>query len=414
MTSRNTTLHRWILLVLAAALVISGVACTSGKPTHPSHRPTLTGIDVLTREGFAPLAGQRVGLITNHTGLNAEGVDTVTLLHQSPQVQLVALLSPEHGVAGQLDQENIADAKDPATGLPIYSLYGQTRRPTAQMIAGIDTLVFDIQDIGTRFYTYISTMGEAMVAAAEHGKRFVVLDRPNPLGGLLVEGPMLDGDKQSFVGWHDMPVRHGMTVGELALMIKAERGLELELVVIRCENWSRDQDWVQTALRWVNPSPNMRSVTQALLYPGIGLLETTNVSVGRGTDSPFEVLGAPWIDALQLAQELGALGLKGVAFVPIRFTPESSTFAGELCGGVNVVITHRQDFTPVATGLAIAATLRKLYPKDWQHERYLRLMGNAAVQERLDAGDDWRSVVSSASAGVDAFKKRREQFLLYE
>lgn len=401
-------------LTLAGLMVIFSAACSTTPGKHTTDYSTLTGIDVLTRDGFTPLADQRVGLITNHTGLSREGVDTLTLFHRSEHVNLVAIFSPEHGFAGKLDEDNIADGKDPATGLPIYSLYGQTRRPTAQMLAQVDTLVFDIQDIGTRFYTYLSTMGEAMVAAAEHGKRFVVLDRPNPLGGVAIEGPMLDADKQSFVGWHSLPVRHGMTVGELALMIKAERGLELELDIIRCENWRREQDWAKTSLTWVNPSPNMRSVTQALLYPGIGLLETTNVSVGRGTDSPFEVFGAPWINPRQLAYELNALGLKGVAFVPIRFTPESSTFAGELCGGVNVVITNQQDYTPVATGLAIAATLRQVYPDHWRHERYLRLLGSAAVQARLDATDNWRSVVSSASAGVDAFQKRRERFLLYE
>ncbi|MFN3168214.1 MAG: exo-beta-N-acetylmuramidase NamZ domain-containing protein [Phycisphaeraceae bacterium] len=407
--------HRWVgWIARLFVLVFTLSGCTAAAEVQSQAPGALTGIDVLTRDGMARFEGQRIGLITNHTGLNRDGVTTIRLFHGEEGTNLTAIFSPEHGIAGQLDQSDIADGTDPATGLPVFSLYGKTRRPTAEMLKHIDTLVFDIQDIGTRFYTYISTMGEAMVAAAQHGKRFVVLDRPNPLGGVRVAGPMLDAGKQSFVGWHALPVRHGMTIGELARMIKDERGLDLQLDVVKCENWSRAQGWAQTGLTWVNPSPNMRSLTQALLYPGVGLLETTNVSVGRGTDTPFEVIGAPWIDQRELANRLNGLELPGVAFVPVRFTPDASTFEGEACGGVNLVITDHDAFEPVSTGLAIAATLRQTYPDDWDHGRYPRLLGNDAVMQRIDAKADWQDVVDASRRGVDAFMQRRERYLIYE
>jgi uncharacterized protein YbbC (DUF1343 family) len=265
-------------------------------------------------------------------------------------VQLAALFSPEHGFEGKLDVSKIGDTKDVSTGLKVHSLYGETRRPTAEMLADIDTVVFDIQDIGARFYTYVSTMGEAMQAAAESKKRFVVLDRPNPIGGIAVAGPMLDRGKESFVGFHRLPVRHGMTIGELARLFKAELKLDLELEVIACEGWQRGDLWDATGLAWINPSPNMRSLTQALLYPGIGLLETTNLSVGRGTDTPFEVIGAPWLDGRKLAAALASRNIPGVTFVPVAFTPASSKFAEKPCGGVNIIITDRERFEPLRTG----------------------------------------------------------------
>src|SRR5690606_11706119 len=294
----------------------------------------LTGIDVLQRDNFAALAGKRVGLITNHTGVNRDGVSTVTILHEADEVDLRLLFSPEHGFAGKLDVSRIGDVTDEATGLKVISLYGETRTPSAESLAGLDVLVFDIQDIGARFYTYISTMGNAMKAAAQHDVAFVVLDRPNPITGTIVAGPVLDEGLKSFVGYHPIAVRHGMTAGELATMFNDELNLGLDLSVIRMERWNRGDYYDATGLLWINPSPNMRNLHEAVLYPGIGLLETTNVSVGRGTDTPFEVLGAPWIDARRLASELNAAGLPGVAFVPIRFTPDTSKHAGEECGGI--------------------------------------------------------------------------------
>ncbi len=374
----------------------------------------LTGIDVLERDGFKQLQGRRVGLITNQTGVNRRGESTVRLLSAAKGVELRALFSPEHGIEGKLDVANIADASDAATGLKVFSLYGKTRRPTAESLAGIDTLVFDIQDIGTRFYTYVSTMGEAMIAAAEHKVRFVVLDRPNPIGGALVAGPVLDAGRESFTAFHRLPVRHGMTVGELARMINAERRLGVDLEVIRVDGWRRSDLFDATGLLWVNPSPNMRNLNQALLYPGIGLLETTNLSVGRGTDTPFELVGAPWLDGLQLAGKLNAAGIAGVRFVPVRFTPTSSKFVGQACGGVNILITDRARFDPLRTGLEIARQLRTLHPKEWDAPAYDRLLANRRVLDAVLEAKPVAEIEALWQPDLDEFLRRRAQFLLYE
>jgi uncharacterized protein YbbC (DUF1343 family) len=374
----------------------------------------LTGIDVLQRDDYRQLAGRNVGLITNHTGLNQAGVSTVELLHASKQVNLVALFSPEHGFAGKLDTAKIGDARDQLTGLKIHSLYGESRAPTAESLQGVDTLVFDIQDIGTRFYTYISTMGNAMKAASEHGIRFVVLDRPNPIGGSEVQGPVLDIGSESFVGFHPMPVRHGMTIGELARMFTAELKLDLELEVIAVEGWRRADFFDATGLTWTNPSPNMRSLTQAHLYPGIGLLETTNLSVGRGTDTPFEVIGAPWIEPRSLARELNYSKQAGVRFVPIRFTPDDSKFKEELCGGINFIVTNRDSFDPLATGLTVAVTLRRLYPNDWETASLNRLLANVATCDAILAGKSVREIREGYETGLHSFKSRRSAYLIYD
>ncbi len=374
----------------------------------------LTGIDVLRRDGFRQLDGRRVGLITNHTGVDRRGVGTARLLHEAPGVELIALFSPEHGFAGQLDEANVADGRHQATGLPIHSLYGKTHKPTAEKLRGIDTLVFDIQDIGARFYTYISTMGHAMQAAAEHGLRFVVLDRPNPIGGTLATGPMLDAGRESFVAFHRLPVRHGMTVGELARMFDREFKLGLDLQVVQMEGWRRGDLFDATGLLWVNPSPNMRSLTQALLYPGIGLLETTNLSVGRGTDTPFEVIGAPWIDGRRLARALNGCQLPGVRFVPVRFTPDSSKFADKPCGGVNIIVTRRDVFRPVRTGLEIARQLHAIYPATWNAKAYDRLLGNKTVLEALLDGKTVEKIETLCQPALAEFRERRAGALLYE
>lgn len=373
----------------------------------------LCGIDVLQRREFRELRDRRVGLITNHTGVNRDGISTVNLLHDAENVSLVALFSPEHGFEGKLDVSKIDDAKDSATGLKIYSLYGKTRRPTKEMLSDVDTVVFDIQDIGARFYTYVSTMGEAMKAAAEHGKRFVVLDRPNPINGADAAGPMLDSGKESFVGFHHLPVRHGMTIGELAQMFRTELSLKLDLQIIRCDGWDRDEFWDTTGLVWVNPSPNMRCLTQALLYPGIGLIETTNLSVGRGTDTPFEVIGAPWIQPRRLAAALNANNVPGVTFIPVRFTPESSKYAKQECGGLNIVITDRSQFEPLITGFEICHQLQRLYPNDWKAKDAIRLLGNDATLDAILAGQSAVEIRRIASAGIEDFRQRRKKFLLY-
>jgi uncharacterized protein YbbC (DUF1343 family) len=373
----------------------------------------LTGIDVLVRDGFDRLRGRRVGLITNHTGVNGKGVPDAKLLQQAPGVTLVRLFSPEHGFEGRLDVSKIGHARDPATGLEIFSLYGETRRPTPESLEGIDTLVFDIQDIGARFYTYVSTMGYAMQAAAERKLRFVVLDRPNPIGGLDVEGPVLDAGRESFTAFHRIPVRHGMTVGELAGLFNAELKLGLDLQVVRAEGWRRRDFYDATGLTWINPSPNMRSLNAALLYPGIGLLETTNLSVGRGTDTPFELIGAPWIDGAELARELNRAAPGGLRFVPVAFTPTASVFKGERCGGVNILIAHRHLVRPVRAGLTIALALRRLYPQAWKSEGFIRLLGHERTFRAVLDGRPLDEIEAAFAPEREEFLKRRAPFLLY-
>jgi uncharacterized protein YbbC (DUF1343 family) len=373
----------------------------------------LTGIDVLERDDFRQLAGRNIGLITNQTGINRSGAGDIQLLHEANSINLIAIFNPEHGLFGKLDVSLIEDSRDPITGIKVYSLYGKSRRPTAEMLTGVDTLVFDIQDIGTRFYTYISTMGHAMQAAAEHGVRFVVLDRPNPINGIIVNGPVLDKGRESFTAFHRLPVRHGMTTGELARMFKAELQLDLELEIIPLEGWQRTGYFDSTGLPWVNPSPNMRSLTEAILYPGIGLLETTNLSVGRGTDTPFELFGAPWLDGDLLALELNRLELPGVLFSPVQFTPDSSKFEGELCRGVSIRIIDREKFEPIRTGLEIALQLRLLYPQVWEIDSYDRLLGNTSVLEAIRRGQHFSEIMEIYKPSLEAFRLRRSQYLIY-
>jgi uncharacterized protein YbbC (DUF1343 family) len=372
----------------------------------------LNGIDVLRRDGFRLLEGRRVGVITNHTGRARDGTSTVDLLARAPRVTLVALFSPEHGLRGQAD-EPVGDTVDERTGLPVYSLYGPRRRPTAEMLRDLDTLVFDIQDIGARFYTYITTMGYAMEEAAARGIRFIVLDRPNPINGQQVEGPVADPDALSFTAYHSIPIRHGMTIGELALLFNAERKIGADLHVVKMEGWKRDYWFDHTGQEWVNPSPNMRSLTAAMLYPGIALLETTNVSVGRGTDRPFELFGAPWMDGRRVAEELNRRGLPGVRFIPIRFTPRASTFAGEECSGVAIVVTERAAVRPVRLGIEIAVLLRRLYPEAWQVEAFGRLLAHRQTVELLKSGADAETIERAWQAELERFRRIRQRYLLY-
>ncbi|CDM65440.1 hypothetical protein PYK22_01441 [Pyrinomonas methylaliphatogenes] len=383
-----------------------------GDAEEAHNAEVLTGIDVLERDGFKPLVGKRVGLVTNHTGRNRRGVPTIDLLARAPGVKLVALFSPEHGIRGALD-EKVPDSRDEKTGLPIYSLYGDTRRPKPEQLRDLDALVFDIQDIGARFYTYISTLGYVMEEAAKARIPVYVLDRPNPINGLDVEGPLADADKLSFTAYHTIPVRHGMTVGELARLFNEERKIGCELHVIEMRGWRRAMWFDQTNLTWINPSPNMRSLTEATLYPGIGLLETTNLSVGRGTDTPFELIGAPWLDGQRLAAYLNEREIPGVRFVPVRFTPRASVFKGEECGGVNIVITDRQRFRPVRTGIEIAAALHKLYPQEWRVDDYVRLLANEETLARLKRGEAPEAIESSWQEELEKFLRARERALIY-
>ncbi|MDR2441556.1 MAG: DUF1343 domain-containing protein, partial [Planctomycetaceae bacterium] len=326
----------------------------------------LPGIDLLWKDRFAVLRGKRVGLITNHTGISRNKISATKLFHEASEVNLKAIFTPEHGLTGTLDQENIGNSQDPTTGVTIYSLYGNVRRPTPEMLSDIDILVFDIQDIGTRFYTYISTMLGGMEAAAIRKIPFVVLDRPNPIRGDIVEGPMFDSGNERFTACFRLPVRHGMTVGELALMINDRRRLELDLHIVPCYGWTRNDDFAATSLTWINPSPNMRSLTAAYLYPGIGLLEFTNLSVGRGTDTPFEIIGAPYIDGNELVMELKKWKTSGIQFESCSFTPATNKFEKIECNGIRFCVNNPESFQPVRFGVLLAITLHKLYPDQWE------------------------------------------------
>ena len=378
----------------------------------PAISEVLTGIDVLERDGFKLLNGLRIGLVTNHTGRSRDGRQTIDVLHKAQGVRLVALFSPEHGIRGTAD-EKVSDSRDEATGLPIYSLYGETRRPTADQMKEIDAFVFDIQDIGARFYTYISTLGYVMEEAAKAGKPVFVLDRPNPISGVEIEGPIADKDKLSFTAYHSIPVRHGLTIGELAQLFNAEKKIGCDLRVVKIQGWQRSMWFDATSLTWVNPSPNMRSLTEATLYPGIGLLETTNVSVGRGTDTPFELVGAPWIDPQVLAEALNSRNLSGVRFVPVRFKPRASVFKDQECGGINIVITDRARFRPVTVGIEIAVTLRRLYRSQWEVDKYLRLLANGNTLELLKSGGSAEQIMRTWATGLAEFQRARNAVLLY-
>ncbi len=371
------------------------------------------GIDALVADGYRQLRGQRVGLVTNHTGLTADMRSTIDVLHTAPGVQLKALFGPEHGIRGDRD-EKIADSIDSGTGLPVYSLYGASNSPSDDVLKDLDALVFDIQDIGCRFYTYISTMGHCLEACARAGIHMVILDRPNPINGTLMEGPIADESALSFVGWHPMPVRHGMTVGELARMFNVERKINAGLIVVPCVGWKRSEYFEELGLVWTNQSPNMRCLNQAVLYPGIGLLETTNLSVGRGTDTPFEHFGSPWLDCKKLADQLQRRRLPGVAFIPRYFTPNGSVFQGQRCAGINVAITNRSQFRPVRTGMEIASAIHRLHPQEWMVDRFHRLLLNETSITALKAGIDPKDIERSWAAGLKAFRGRRSSYLLYE
>jgi uncharacterized protein YbbC (DUF1343 family) len=421
--SGNVLPLRHVLGTLAAEAVVgfdfSAVpgalpARTNTTPARPvpvaTSATVLNGIDVLAREQFAPLRGLRVGLITNPTGHDRERRATIDLLKAAPEVRLVALFSPEHGLRGERD-ERIGDSVDERTGLPVYSLYGERRQPTAAQLQGLDALVFDIQDIGCRFYTYIATMGLCMEEAAKAGVKFVVLDRVNPIGGVAVDGPVYAG-QPTFTAFHALPLRHGMTVGELARMFNAERGWHCDLTVIPVAGWSRTLWFDQTGLPWTNPSPNMRSLAAATLYPGVGLLETA-LSVGRGTETPFELVGAPYIDEAAWAVELNRVGVTGVRFEPARFTPTASVFKDRSCGGVRIRLTDRDQADAVGIGIVLAQTLHRLYPRQFNLEKMNALLQDPATLDGIRSGKSLAEIRALWNAPLVAFRERRAKFLLY-
>jgi uncharacterized protein YbbC (DUF1343 family) len=391
----------WIQTLIATAL--------QAAPPGETH----TGIDVLEAENFAPLVGKRIGLITNQSGIDSQGHSSIDLLAHAPGVKLVALFSPEHGIRGTAD-ERVSSTTDEATGLPVFSLYGETDRPTDAMLAGVNALVFDIQDAGVRFYTYISTMGYAMEVAAAHHLPFYLLDRPDPLGGERIEGPMLDHDHTNFVGYFPMPVRMAMTLGEMAKMFNVQKKIGCDLHVIRLENWRRRFYFRDTGLPWVNPSPNLRSPEAGILYPGLEILQAGGVSVGRGTDHPLEWIGAPWIHGEELAAELNRRAIPGVQFEAQKFTPNSSLYEGVPCDGVRVVLADRDAFSAMRMGIEVATALSKLYPDKFSAAKMLELLGNAATVQQLAAGEDAGAIVASWSRSLESFRVIRAKYLIYQ
>ena len=420
-----TALRARVATIAAAALTtpVPEVALQAGwnRPARPV-TPTASaagagtvraGIDVLRADGFAALSGLRVGLLTNHTGLARDGSATIDLLAAAPGVDLVALFSPEHGIRGLLDR-SVPSTVDAQTGLPIHSLYGETRRPAADMLTGLDAIAVDLQDVGARFYTYVTAMAYVMEAAAPRGIKVVVLDRPNPIGGSAIEGPTLDQDQIGYAGYLPaMPIRHGLTMGELARLFNGELGLGADLAVVAMDGWDRGAWYDETGLAWVNPSPNMRNLHAAALYPGLGAFEHSNISVGRGTDTPFEQVGAPWVDGMQLAAALNERAIPGARFYPVTFTPASREFAGELCQGVFIVVTDRDALRPVRLGVELAAALEALHPDRYEIDAAVRLFGSAAGLARIKAGDDPVAVAESWAAGERRWRTMRRPYLLY-
>ncbi len=385
----------------------------AGPP--PAPRPSggvLTGIDVLRANGFAALKGKRVGLVTNHTGRARDGATTIDLLHRAPEVKLVALFSPEHGIRGILDAK-VPSETDEKTGLPIHSLYGETRRPAAATLDGLDAIVVDLQDIGARFYTYMTTMAYVMEESAKRGIAVTVLDRPNPIGGVQIEGPGVDPGGLAFTSYFPMPIRHSLTLGELARLFNAENKIGANLTVVQMKGWQRGQWFDETGLPWINPSPNMRNLIQATVYPGIGAIEGTNISVGRGTDTPFEQIGAPWIDGVQLADGLNARNIPGIRFYPVRFTPSSSKYAKEECQGVFMIVTDRSALRPVRLGLEVASMLHKLYGAKYELESAERLFGSRDTLMRVRSGEDPVTIAATWSAAEARWRLLRAKYLIY-
>jgi uncharacterized protein YbbC (DUF1343 family) len=393
----------------------------------------LTGVDVLEATNFEALqaiqprrssdapegqpATRVVGLLTNQTGMDAEGRRTIDVLANAPGVTLAALFSPEHGALGDVDTTDVGDTRDPTTGIPIYSVYGDTdekRRPKIELLKTLDALVVDLQDVGVRFYTYKTTLGYFLEAAAQAGIEVIVLDRPNPITGSYVQGPLAQANLAGFINYHPLPVRHGLTMGELAQLFNSERNIGAKLRVVAMQGWLRGDWFDSTAIAWVNPSPNLRSLNQATLYPGVALIEGTNVSVGRGTDTPFEVLGAPWIKSRQIADYLNQRNIPGVRFVPLNFNPRSSKYADVPCGGVNIIVTDRNILDSPELGVELAAALRKLYPADYKMERMIEILANRAVYEAIAAGDDPRRIAEDWRDDLQQFENVRRKYLLYK
>ena len=396
-------------------------AYTAGRRMSARNGTVKTGLDVLEDHGFDVLkvaeGKKRIGLVTNQTGIDAQGRRTIDVLAQAPGVSLDAIFSPEHGLMGTLDTTDINNSKDAATGVPVYSVYGgsdEARRPSADVLRSLDAIVFDVQDAGVRYYTYETTLGYFLEAAAKAGIEMIVLDRPDPVTGSFVQGSGTDAGHESFTNYWTVPVRHGMTMGELAKMFNAERNINAKLTVVPMEGWQRGDWFDSTGLEWVNPSPNLRSVTEEALYTGVALVEGTNVSVGRGTDRPFELVGAPWIRNKEFAAYLNARGIAGVRFVPTTFTPTSNIYSGQTFQGVNIVVTDRNAIDGPELGVELAAALHRFYPTEWKMERMQGLLVNQAAYDALAAGEDPRRIAQDWQDELQKFGKVREKYLIYK
>ena len=402
---------------------------TAYNEAQPASRRIVTrngsaqaGIDVLEAHNFDVIRGsasnkKKIGVLTNQTGVDAQGRRTIDVLAQAPDVSLNVIFSPEHGIAGTLDTTKIVESKDPVTGIPVYSVYGgsdATRRPSLDVLKTLDAVVVDLQDAGVRFYTYETTLGYFLEAATNAGIEIIVLDRPNPIAGSIVQGPVSDPGHESFTNYFSLPIRHGMTMGELAKMFNVERSLGARLTVVPLEGWLRGDWFDSTGLTWVNPSPNLRNLIQVTLYPGVAVVEGTNVSVGRGTDSPFELLGAPWINARELSSYLNGRNIAGVRFIPIEFTPNASSYSGQKCQGVNIVLVDRNVLDAPQLGIELASALHKLYADQFQMERMQDLLVNKAVFDALSQGQDPRRIAQDWQDGLDKFGQVRQKYLIYK
>lgn len=412
-------MKRMIILFAICMLsfgIVSSKSVTAVK--EKKKQKVSPGIEVLLKEEKNVLSGKKVGLITNPTGIDSKLTSIVDLLHDDPGINLTALFGPEHGVRGDAQAgASVEYYIDEKTGLPVYSLYGKTKKPTPEMLKDVEVLVFDIQDVGTRYYTYIYTMAYAMEAAKENDIPFIVLDRPNPQGGESVDGPVLEPEFSSFVGLYPIPLKHGMTVGELATLFNKEFKIGADLKVIKMKGWKRDMDYDDTGLPFVLPSPNMPTVSTTFVYPATGLIEGTNVSEGRGTTKPFELIGAPYINGDELAGKLNALRLPGVKFRAASFTPTFSKHAGKLSHGVEIYITDREQFKAVPTGLHIIKTIQDLYPGDFEFlaaNNFNLLIGNGWIMSRIKAGSTVNEILKEYQVKQDAFKKVRKNYLLYK
>ncbi len=406
------------IVALVALLACSIPFAAPAAPAHERSTPAFqTGVEVLLHDRLDLIRGKHVGLITNPTGVDRELVSDVDLLAHTPGVHLVALFGPEHGIRGAHQAgASVGAQRDPVTGLPVYSLYGKTRQPTPAMLKGVDVLVFDVQAVGARFYTYLYTMADAMKSAAAAHIPIIVLDRPNPIGGTKVQGPVLDPKFASFVGEYPIPLRYGMTIGELAELFNQQFHIGADLTVVKMRGWKRSMYYDDTPLQFVMPSPNMPTLTTALVYPGTGLVEGTNVSEGRGTTRPFELIGAPWIDAENLSDVLNDKHLRGVRFRPVHFTPTFSKYEGKLCNGIEVHVMDRNTFNPVVVGLTVIETIHDLYPRQFAFKAsdFDRLIGNDWMRQDIEKGIPVSEMQRRWQAGLSQFEKIRQKYLLYK